>query len=157
MLNVLFSNLKNNEPISVLQSIDKKFIITVLILLLVSTSKSLGINLDNINTKAGVISLMYHRFDENKYPSTNIRMEIFKQQLSEIDKEKIEFITFNKFEKIIKNNIEKNYLLLTIDDGFKSFQFAIFFIYRESGKFKKIFSYIDCTRMLPKSEFKIKI
>jgi len=88
---------------------------------LVSTSKSLGINLDNINTKAGVISLMYHRFDENKYPSTNIRMEIFKQQLSEIDKEKIEFITFNKFEKIIKNNIEKNYLLLTIDDGFKSF------------------------------------
>ena len=64
---------------------------------------------------------MYHRFDENKYPSTNIRMEIFKQQLSEIDKQKIEFITFNKFEKIIKNNIEKNYLLLTIDDGFKSF------------------------------------
>ena len=64
---------------------------------------------------------MYHRFDENKYPSTNIRMEIFKQQLSEIDKEKIEFITFNKFEKIIKNKIDKNYLLLTIDDGFKSF------------------------------------
>ena len=64
---------------------------------------------------------MYHRFDENKYPSTNIRMEVFKQQLNEIEKEKIEFITFSKFEKIIKNNIEKNYLLLTIDDGFKSF------------------------------------
>ena len=91
---------------------------------------------------------MYHRFDENKYPSTNIRMEIFKQQLSEIDKEKIEFITFNKFEKIIKNNIEKNYLLLTIDDGFKSFYinawpilkkkkipFILFVSTREVGKY----------------------
>ena len=24
---------------------------------------------------------MYHRFNENKYPSTNIRMEIFKEQM----------------------------------------------------------------------------
>jgi len=115
---------------------------------LVSTSKSLGINLDNINTKAGVISLMYHRFDENKYPSTNIRMEIFKEQLNEIDKEKVEIITFNKFEKIIKNIIDKNYLLLTIDDGFKSFYinawpilknkkipFILFVSTREVGKY----------------------
>ena len=64
---------------------------------------------------------MYHRFNENKYPSTNIRNEIFVEQLKEIDKAKIEFITFNKFEKIIKSNIDKNYLLLTIDDAFKSF------------------------------------
>ena len=25
--------------------------------------------------------LMYHRFNENKYPSTNIRMDIFEQQI----------------------------------------------------------------------------
>ena len=29
---------------------------------------------------------MYHRFDENKYPSTNIRMEVFNKHLEEIDK-----------------------------------------------------------------------
>jgi len=64
---------------------------------------------------------MYHRFDENKYPSTNIKNTIFKEHLKEINKAKIEFITFNKFEEVIKNNIDKNYLLLTIDDAFKSF------------------------------------
>ena len=30
---------------------------------------------------SGVLSIMYHRFNENKYPSTNIRMEIFREQM----------------------------------------------------------------------------
>jgi peptidoglycan/xylan/chitin deacetylase (PgdA/CDA1 family) len=64
---------------------------------------------------------MYHRFNENKYPSTNIKNEVFKQQLEEINKADIEFITFKRFEKVIKTEIKKNYLLLTIDDAFKSF------------------------------------
>ena len=64
---------------------------------------------------------MYHRFEENKYPSTNIRSKIFKKHLKEINNLEIEFITFEKFKEIIKTNIEKNYLLLTIDDAFESF------------------------------------
>ncbi len=35
----------------------------------------------------GVITIMYHRFEENKYPSTNIRINDFKTHL-EILKEK---------------------------------------------------------------------
>ena len=69
----------------------------------------------------GVITLMYHRFNENKYPSTNIRNEIFIEHLNEINNLKIEFITFKKFENVIKTNMNKNYLLLTIDDAFESF------------------------------------
>ena len=64
---------------------------------------------------------MYHRFDENKYPSTNIRNEIFIQHLKEINDLGIEFITAKKFEEVVKTNIDKNYLLLTIDDAFASF------------------------------------
>ena len=64
---------------------------------------------------------MYHRFDENKYPSTNIKNAIFIEHLKEINNSEIEFITFEKFEEIIKTGIKKNYLLLTIDDAFKSF------------------------------------
>jgi len=91
---------------------------------------------------------MYHRFDENKYPSTNIRIEIFNEHLNEIEKQKIEFINYDKFEKILKSNIDKNYLLLTIDDGFKSFYvnawpilkkkkipFILFVSTREVGKY----------------------
>jgi len=92
-----------------------------LILLLASISKSFGVNINNLNTKKGVITLMYHRFDENKYPSTNIRNEIFLEHIKEINNQGIEFITYEKFKKIIKQNIDKNYLLLTIDDAFESF------------------------------------
>jgi len=56
---------------------------------------------------------MYHRFNENKYPSTNIRNEIFLNHLDEINNAKLEFISFNKFSEIIKGKMKKNYLLLT--------------------------------------------
>ena len=91
---------------------------------------------------------MYHRFNENKYPSTNIRNEIFIEHLNEINNLGIEFITFEKFEEVIKTNIDKNYLLLTIDDAFESFYinawpilkskeipFILFVNTREIGKY----------------------
>ena len=148
LLNVLFLVFINNEPISVLQSIDKKFIIAVLIILILSISKSFGIDINNLNTTKGVITLMYHRFEENKYPSTNIRNEIFFEHLNEINNLGIEFITFEKFEKVIKTKIDKNYILLTIDDAFESFYlnawpilknrripFILFVSTREIGKY----------------------
>ncbi len=91
---------------------------------------------------------MYHRFDENKYPSTNIKTEIFKQHLEEINKAEIKFINIKKFEKMMETNINENYLLLTIDDGFESFYknawpilkkrkipFILFVSTREVGKY----------------------
>ena len=29
----------------------------------------------------GILSIMYHRFNENKYPSTNIKMDIFQKHI----------------------------------------------------------------------------
>jgi peptidoglycan/xylan/chitin deacetylase (PgdA/CDA1 family) len=91
---------------------------------------------------------MYHRFEENKYPSTNIKNEIFLEHLKAINNLGIEFITFTKFEEIIKTNMDKNYLLLTIDDAFESFYlnawpilkskkipFILFVNTREIGKY----------------------
>ena len=92
-----------------------------MILLLLSISKSFAIDINSLNTDAGIITLMYHRFNENKYPSTNIKKEIFIEHLKEINNAEIEFITFDTFQKIIKKKIDKNYLLLTIDDAFESF------------------------------------
>ncbi len=40
---------------------------------------------------------MYHRFNEDKYPSTNIDMKIFKKQIELIKKEKIDFIDPKNF------------------------------------------------------------
>ena len=40
-------------------------------------------NIKYYSDDAGVLSLMYHRFNESKYPSTNIQMEVFKNQIDE--------------------------------------------------------------------------
>ena len=64
---------------------------------------------------------MYHRFEENKYPSTNIRIDDFKKQLNLIKESKIKFISYRDFENYIKiKNLDRK-VLLTIDDGFSSF------------------------------------
>ena len=47
---------------------------------------------------------MYHRFEENKYPSTNIRMNDFKNHLILIKKENIRFINPKNFEKELRSN-----------------------------------------------------
>ena len=69
----------------------------------------------------GILALMYHRFDENKYPSTNIKLDDFKSHINLIENSKFEFISHEQFEDSIKkNNLDKK-ILLTIDDGFYSF------------------------------------
>ena len=64
---------------------------------------------------------MYHRFEENKYPSTNIRINDFKEHLKIIEDNNIKFINPKDFENELKNNKLQRKILLTIDDGFLSF------------------------------------
>ena len=68
----------------------------------------------------GIISLMYHRFEENKYPSTNIKLKDFKEHIKIIEKNNINFINPDNFENELKNKNQRK-ILLTIDDGFSSF------------------------------------
>ena len=78
-------------------------------------------NIKSYSRDSGVLSLMYHRFNENKYPSTNIRMDIFDEQMKIIKNQGYEFYDpnnfLNEFNKVKKNKK----ILITIDDGFKSF------------------------------------
>jgi peptidoglycan/xylan/chitin deacetylase (PgdA/CDA1 family) len=64
---------------------------------------------------------MYHRFEENKYPSTNVRIADFIKQIDLIKKNGISFVNANNFEEDLKNLKKKRKILLTIDDAFKSF------------------------------------
>ena len=64
---------------------------------------------------------MYHRFNENKYPSTNVRMEIFEKQMETIKKSNYEFIDPKFFIKQFNIPKKQKKILITIDDGFKSF------------------------------------
>ena len=64
---------------------------------------------------------MYHRFNESKYPSTNIQLDIFKGQLEIIQNEDIHFIHPKNFKENFYQNKKKRKILLTIDDGLLSF------------------------------------
>ena len=69
----------------------------------------------------GLISIMYHRFDESKYPSTNIQLDVFKEQLDIIEKEKIKFIHPKDFKESLSKNKRQRKILFTVDDGLLSF------------------------------------
>ena len=69
----------------------------------------------------GIVSLMYHRFNENQYPSTNIKIDIFKKQIEQINNKKINFMLPSNFDKNFNLKKERKQILLTIDDAFSSF------------------------------------
>ena len=64
---------------------------------------------------------MYHRFNENKYPSTNIRMDIFIEQMKIIKSLGYKFYNPKLFLDEFKRPKNEKKILVTIDDGFKSF------------------------------------
>jgi peptidoglycan/xylan/chitin deacetylase (PgdA/CDA1 family) len=93
----------------------------IIILLFNSNSKAEEKNIKYYSDDRGILSLMYHRFDENKYPSTNIQMNIFKQQIKIIKNLKYNFYDPKELEKNFHTpKIEKK-ILITIDDAFSSF------------------------------------
>ena len=69
----------------------------------------------------GVLSIMYHRFNEFEYPSTNISMDIFKKHVELIFDANLSFYHPKKFEKEFNLPKKEKKILLTIDDAFKSF------------------------------------
>ena len=64
---------------------------------------------------------MYHRFEENKYPSTNIKIADFIEHINLIKKNGFSFVNANNFEHNLVNLKANKKILLTIDDAFKSF------------------------------------
>ena len=80
-----------------------------------------GVNKKYYHNEQGILSLMYHRFNENKYPSTNIKMNIFKTHIEIIKNNDFEFYNPIKFEKDYEVPKSKKKILLTIDDAFSSF------------------------------------
>ncbi len=66
---------------------------------------------------------MYHRFNESKYPSTNIQMDIFKEHIQIIKKSGYNFYDLNRFKEKFNTVKLKKEILITIDDAFESFYF----------------------------------
>ncbi len=73
---------------------------------------------------------MYHRFNESKYPSTNIQMDVFKEHIEIIKNSNFKFNYPNNFDKEFSIPKLQKQILITIDDAFESF-------YQEAWPFLK--------------------
>ncbi|MDC0079043.1 hypothetical protein OAJ46_02705 [Candidatus Pelagibacter sp.] len=71
----------------------------IVILFINVNSNSDENNIKQYSNDEGILSLMYHRFNESKYPSTNIEMAIFKNQIEIIQNSSYSFSNPNEFEK----------------------------------------------------------
>ena len=87
--------MSDKKILSVAASIINLFIILIL---LNSNSKAEENNIKYYSDDMGTLALMYHRFNENKYPSTNIQMKIFKQHIKIIKDNKYDFYDPKEFD-----------------------------------------------------------
>ncbi len=78
------------------------------------------------------MSIMYHRFNENKYPSTNIKMDIFKKHINIINQSSYDFYNPNNFKNDFEIPRIQKKILLTIDDAFESFYLEAWPLLREN-------------------------
>tara|TARA_B110000027_G_scaffold102619_1_gene108609 strand:+ start:569 stop:1567 length:999 start_codon:yes stop_codon:yes gene_type:complete len=85
------------------------------------SSKAEENNIKYFSDDMGILSLMYHRFDENKYPSTNIRMNVFKEQIAIIKNSNYKFYDPKNLENDYSISKKEKKILITIDDAFTSF------------------------------------
>jgi poly-beta-1,6-N-acetyl-D-glucosamine N-deacetylase len=108
--------------------IKKKFILVasiinlfILYFYLSTNSKAEDNNIKYYSSDEGVLSIMYHRFNEFKYPSTNIQIKVFKNHIEMINKLNYKFLHPNEFEDNFNIPKKQKKILLTIDDAFLSF------------------------------------
>ena len=98
-------------------------IINLFIFLIILTfySNAQENNVKYFSNDEGVLSIMYHRFNEFKYPSTNISMDIFKKHVELILDANLTFYHPKDFENEFDIPKKEKKILLTVDDAFQSF------------------------------------
>jgi len=71
----------------------------------------------------GAVVLMYHRFGEEKYPSTNVRMEQFKAHIAELSKDKYTVLPLPEILDALDDGepLPERAVAITVDDAYESF------------------------------------
>ena len=105
--------------LSLAASIIRLFIIILIFFTI--NSKADENNIKYYSKDMGILALMYHRFDEEKYPSTNIQMNVFQDQIKIIEDLNYNFYDPGNLEQNFKIPKKDKKILITIDDAFSSF------------------------------------
>ena len=109
--------MRENKILSSAALITKVFIFFTIFL----NVKAEVVNKKYYEDEQGILAIMYHRFEENKYPSTNIRLDMFKKHINLIKENNLNFYNPGEFSKNFNDVKKQKKILLTVDDAFTSF------------------------------------
>jgi peptidoglycan/xylan/chitin deacetylase (PgdA/CDA1 family) len=80
--------------------------------------------LANKTHRVDIVCFIYHRFGDNRYPSTNTSVSLFRKQLKYLRDNNFKIINFSEAVDLVLNNrldVDKT-AVITVDDAFKSFK-----------------------------------
>ena len=120
----------------------------ILILFCFPSSKAFaGQNISNQTGKAGTTVLIYHRFGEDKYPSTNIDTGRFREQLEYLKTHNYNIIPLWKLVDSLHqgSGLPARSVVITIDDGYRSVYEKAWPLLKEYGYPFTVFLYAKAT------------
>lgn len=87
------------------------------------TSLNWSASLPAISDDKSAVVLLYHRFDEGRYPSTNIRLDQLESQITQLTSGGYNFMSLSEAVEYLRNDREfpSRTVILTVDDAYKSF------------------------------------
>lgn len=90
---------------------------------------------------------IYHRFEDGRYPTTNTSLQELRNEFEYFKHNGYEVIPLEKLIKAInaKETIPDNWVVLTIDDNYKSFYQHGLSLFKEYGYPFSLFVYVDAT------------
>lgn len=89
-----------------------------------------------LSVSAGQINaFIYHRFDDDRYPSTNISLKVFEEQLRYVRQNKLTVVSVDDVARRITEGkpLPEEGILLTVDDAYSSFYDAALPVIRRYG------------------------
>jgi len=91
--------------------------------------------------------LIYHRFDEQRYPTTNVTMERFREQLAYLRDNDYHVIPLAELVENLENGrpLPAKSVVITIDDGYKSVYHKAWPILKSFGFPFTVFLYVKAT------------
>jgi peptidoglycan/xylan/chitin deacetylase (PgdA/CDA1 family) len=96
---------------------------------------------------ADVTVLIYHRFGEDRYPSTNVSLENFKEQMAYLLANNYQVMPLAEVVEIVKNKkaLPEKAAVITIDDGYKSVYLNAWPVLKSFGYPFTVFLYVKAT------------
>ena len=91
---------------------------------------------------------VYHRFGDNSHSSTNTSLEILRKHFEYFKINGYKIVPLSKLAKALKNgeNIPDNWVILNIDDSYKSFYENALSLFKEYNYPFTLFVYVEATQ-----------